>query len=68
MIKKAVIGIIGDYLSEGIKIVVGCSYSVALLFGTVFIILWILGWKKGIKGAVWTLAAFAIINIFGGIV
>lgn len=67
MIKKAAMELIGDFMIDVSKLVVGLSYSVSLVLGTIFIILWIMGWKKGIKASVWTLAAYAVISIFGGL-
>lgn len=67
MIKKTAMSLIGSFVSDAAHLVVGCSYSVALVLGTIFIILWILGWKKGLSASVWTLAIYAVINIFGGL-
>lgn len=64
MVKKAVL----DFIGDAIKVLVGCSYSVALVLGTIFIILWLIGWKKGLKASIWTITAYAIIVIFGGLI
>lgn len=64
MIKKSIL----DFLGNIIKSIVGCSYSVALILGTIFIILWIVGWKKGLKASIWTLTVYAVIVIFGGVI
>lgn len=67
MLKKAATKLIGDYIHDSLVIAVGCTYSVALVIGTTFIILWILGWKKGIKASLLTLVGYAVINIFGSL-
>ncbi|QAT40810.1 hypothetical protein [Clostridium sp. JN-9] len=63
MIKKSIL----DFIGNIIKSLVGCSYSVALILGTIFIILWIIGWRKGLKASILTLTIYAVIVIFGGL-
>lgn len=41
------------------------SYPIVIIIGSIGIILWAMGWKKGIKITSWSAAAFAIIRIIG---
>ncbi|WP_039222535.1 hypothetical protein [Clostridium novyi] len=41
------------------------SYPVAVCIGSIGIILWASGWKKGLKLSGWTLMGYAIVNIIG---
>lgn len=51
---------------EVIQYIVGFSYPIALVIGTTFLLAWILGWKKGLTGATWTIVIYAIGVIIGG--
>lgn len=53
--------------SQTFIIINGCTYVAAMLLITVFIIMWMMGWKKGIKASMWTLTIYAALIILGGL-
>ncbi|MCY6355356.1 hypothetical protein [Clostridium sp. ZS2-4] len=45
--------------------IVNVSYPAAVIIGGAGIILWIMGWKKGIKITGWVATGYAIITVIG---
>lgn len=60
--------LINKYILHPYNIWIGIytiSYPIAIVIGSAGILLWVMGWKKGIKLTGWTATGFAIIRVIG---